>query len=460
MSLEEAIQSLESRGPAGGGDWRPWRGVRADAVKLLEEAPAQALERYLPRLREVCLKSSDTEALTVSALLIIRCCVASGDFEPVQRLAEKMSYGYDYAVFDALKRALELGVEVWPLVQTLIPKHAPRLDQVLGKLVMKQPERLAALVPDLAMKTVFQAALWQSAILAPFADMIIATYLRSKDETKEAAAGVLKMAAAQAAPLPTERLEERFAAARGEESRLLAWVLFLERSKRKQDLESLFADARPLVRLGAYEALARSGEHWAWLLEGLLDADPQVRARVLEMAHPGIEEGKPLGEDFGRRLIASGHEELHAFISFVATKYPALKEAWLRELPPGKLRRTFEAKATRACATCRSIPPVASWSHSGSELRALAKLQVVPGSSLRRCPECWAHFVMDYWEEVDVNSKREEWSLRRLKLSELKQRADFDASHPRVASWEQGLQADLHHIEPSVREAAKWELAP
>jgi hypothetical protein len=142
----------------------------------------------------------------------------------------------------------------------------------------------------------------------------------------------------------------------------------------------------------------------------------------------------------------------------VATKYPELKKAWLRDLPPSKLRRTFEAKATRACGRCRSLRREMSWNSGHSEPPAVAQLERATNSVLLRCPECWAHFTIDHWEEIDVNSKHEQWTLRRLKFSELLQRPDFDVSHPRVASWAEGVREDLHHIESDVREAANWEL--
>jgi hypothetical protein len=451
MSPEEAIQSLESRGASG--DWRPWRKTRAEAVMLLQAAPAEALEPFVPRLRDICLKSTDSEAQKVSALLLVRYCAATGQLEPVQSLAATMTY--TFALFEGLRDAVKLGVDVWPLVQPLLPAHADRLDQVLARLLLKWPERLNDLPPELVMKTIRQMGVWQDAPLVPFIDVVIDTYLEATDKTKEEATLALRMTAAQPAPIPTERLAERLASARADESRLLAWVLLLERLKRKQDLEPLLTDPRPLVRLGAYEALARDAEQWTRFAEGLLDPDPQVRARVLEFARSRIEEGKPFDDGLGRRVIESGHEELQPFISFVATKYPALKEAWAGLSPP-KLRSTLEAKATRACARCRSIPREKLWSHESDAPRALSQLQ--RSGDLLRCPDCWAHFVYGYWEEYDVNSKREEWSLRRLKLSELEQRPDFDPSHPRVATWEEALENDAHHIEPSVRDEAKWEL--
>ena len=258
--------------------------VRADAIQLLSRVPAEALEPVIPRLRELCLKSSDSEGITIAALQIVRWCGATGHVEPVPTLAATMSY--NYALFDALRDAADLGVDVWPLVQSLLPVHADRLDQVLGRVVQKTPKRLSELPHELAMKTVFRAGLWQGAALAPFAEAVITTYLREEGATKEAAARALNMAAAQPAPLPTEKLEERLAVASGDESHLLARVIVLERTKRGLDVEPVLTDSRPLVRLGAYEALSRNAASWPRLLEGLLDSDPKVRACVFDFARP------------------------------------------------------------------------------------------------------------------------------------------------------------------------------
>lgn len=433
--------------------------MRAEAVRLLEDSSPQAIERFVPRLRAVCLGAVEVEAPQVASLAIVRVCLPRAVFDDVLALAEQMSF--NAPLFQAIEKAADQA-EVWPLVQALLPAHEARLEQVLAKVVQQRPARFTELPPAVAMKTAFQLGVWKRASLAPFAAVIIATYLDQSGETKEAAGHALRLVASQSEPISIELLETRLLTQRGEEARLLAWVLGMERLKRKQDLEALLVDPRVPVRLGAVDALARSDAGWSRLLRAALDPHPEVRARVLEFSYPGIEEGKPFDEALGRELIAAERDELSAFVSFVATKYPALEEAWLPVVPPSALRRTLEAKATRACARCRSLPREKRWSHSSDAPRQLSALESVSSpderTTLLRCPDCAAHFLQTTFVEVDVNSRHEDWTLRRLKLAELKLRKDFDASHPRVASWEEALREDLHHVEPAVRAEAKWEL--
>ena len=111
----------------------------------------------------------------------------------------------------------------------------------------------------------------------------------------------------------------------------------------------------------------------------------------------------------------------------------------------------------------------ARWSHLLSAPTALSSLERVvvlstaegDTSTLLRCPECMAHFLLTDSVEEDANSRHESTGLSRLTLEALRTRyaAHVDFTHPRVASWADALAADASHVDPAVRAEAEWELA-
>src|SRR5439155_9735756 len=88
-------------------------------------------------------------------------------------------------------------------------------------------------------------------------------------------------------------------------------------------------------------------------------------------------------------------------------------------------------------------------------LDKLVSLHSDNDTQLLRCPTCSACYTSSYWSEVDVNSMREEWTLRRFTLGELKRDrgADF------VPDWSAALVADLDHPDPHWRTEAAHDLA-
>lgn len=376
----------------------------------------------------------------------MRWCVERGEFGEVRTLASQMRF--NRPLYDAIGMA---RAAIWPVVEALIPRNDAPLENLLTQLVHREPEhfgRLASLAPDLAARVAGQLALWKQVSLAPFAGALWSIYVGGAPS----AGAALKQAAAQATPLPEllPKMEARLSEASGAEAALLAWVITLEQLKQGRELD-LLQERRPEVRRAALQALGtKYAAHWERFLLAVSSSDDEA---MLELARAGIEEGHPFDAAMGKRFA-----DRPAFLSFVATRYPALR----RELG------LPEVTATRACAVCRGLPREKFWGQASeapgllSGLQRVASLEQTDTSSfeLLRCPECWAHFLLREVEVLDVNSRHESASLRRLKLSELQEhyREHFDASHPRVASWNEALRADLHHLEPAVRANAEWEL--
>jgi len=481
MSPDDALTALSQVSPKQGEDWGSMRARQHAASEALAVLKGQPLRAALPQIIAMLEATHD---IGVQQALAVPLARAELELEPTPFVELVARNGYAQPWLNALEELGQRGTDVWPLVRDLATSREVRVDDARRALAdyftrhptaVKRFDEALELWPESAVAAAWGSSLVTTPLVAFLPSLAnVAVSGRSSEELRIAVLKWLVAAKAFDDELAT-RLERLWPGTSLDSGIALARYFVRRALAKRQSPTAFLRDPRPEVRRAALSEfvlgeLPRSG--LAALLDAWGDSDSVMRETAeRELRHFVQREGltpdelRPIAA-----LLSPERDDIAIFLSWAATEHPTIRDWCLQQLDPASpLFAALSAKYTLACAACGPLGKGANWSHSSSEPKAYAALELVAslesGDSesldLMRCKQCHAHYTLSYRAEIDVNSRHDDWLLWRLTLAQLKARfaSRADLADPRFEHWYDAARSDLQHLDPRVRSIAEWELA-
>lgn len=480
MTLDEALEVLARLGPAAGTDWKAFRQARELAKGLVSSSPAVALTPRVDRLLAGLKASHDVYAQQALATGLARTTLALREPERFATSAAQATFRRPW--LEGLLAVAREGVDVWPLVDALLREsvippndlamHLQQLIALSPETMLQRFEEIVALAPAVALKLVGELCTWKRLPMGPLVEPVLQLAEAAESPHQHEAVKTLSRDPGRFEPAQVARVEALIPRVGLATAVKLVDLLVTQllRARRRADCDAWLDDVRPEVRRAAFTALVSRptipASELPRLLRGLRDDDSDLSdtaARALK-EHLEARKTPPEDDELSLLLEHAGDARVTTLLSWLVALHPSLRAPMLARLPAGPLRDTLDARVTRACTQCRGIGRSKGWNNDWAEPADAKKLEHVAALSddqqLLRCLECQAHFVRTYSVEYDVNSKHEFTSLTRLTFAALQAQyaQHVDLTHPRLASWNEALRADLAHVDPAVRADAEWEL--
>lgn len=484
MTADEALAALASPQPLDG-NWRRFRAAQQAARAALTDLRGDELRRVLPELLRRLEATHDTTTQEALALPVARATLELGEATPfVEQLAR---HSFTKPWLDALVRLDASGCETWPLVEQLVAHRDVKLVDattlVAAKLggapdvAAQRFERVLAARPEVAVKAAWELTLWKRTPITALVPGLVQLALEGRDEALRI--DVLRLVRGQ--PIDEAQLQQLRAlydltSAPTELTCALAALFVTHAVKHGQSPAEWLDDARAEVRLAAFGAFisrdALPRKALPVVLSGWRDADPRIREHAERVLREFTQKHELREAELTELLALSAtRDEVVVFLAWAAELHTEVR-AWLlaHTVPGSPLHAALAPRPTRVCAKCRELHLGQSWSTDWSAPKALDALEPVvtledadtESTSLLRCRACFAHFTLYSQSEIDVNSRRDHWSLVRVRLEDLRARyaAHVDFTDPHFTHWLEGAKNDLEHPDPKVRALAQWELSP
>ncbi|MFT3713783.1 MAG: hypothetical protein QM817_39490 [Archangium sp.] len=480
MTPEQALIIAVARGPDEGEGWAPFREKQAQAREVLERLKGEPLRELTPQVMARIESTDDSSMQRPLAVALARATIELDiDTQFVNRLT-RATFSQPYV--HALQRLPELGVDVWPLLVELLQHRELRAQDAVSPLTelfdrkprppVERFEEVLRLNPAIALKVCFELRLWKSRSLDELKAPLVRFVVESDDEPLRCEA-LARLRNEGLDDETLESLETLWPRATPQLACSLASVFVAYAVLRNEFPGALLSDPRADVRHAAFDSfVSRKTPRKALpqVIHAWSDGDVRIRTTAERVLREFTSEDELRPEELKPLIELATRDEVSVFLAWASARHPEVRAWCLAHAPAGSaLHRSLEASLTLVCGSCGELATGQSWSTAWSQPKAFASLVSVAvleeGNwdrlSLLRCPACSAHFTLAERSEIDVNSRHDEWWLRRLRLDDLRREhaTRVDLTRAPFTTWHEAAKNDLQHVDPKVRELAQWELS-
>ncbi len=443
--------------------------IELESVHAIRDAvvAGASLDGHLDEALENWRLSNQTTVGEPLALAIVVHHLRVGDVGPLQDLIASERFAYE--AFNGMRDAVELGIDVEPLLPMLFanlqdgsgssspevvirlwlkadPEHAGRLTELIrGGVLPMGP------VPSMAT----DLALFEHDI-GGLIGILGQCLSHPKRRVRERASWALKLACQKGTEVQpaVQAMSEVVANGQGDESRNCSYVLFTTRWPK--GVRPLLAHDSVEVRQGAAAALGfgllrrrRGVQARSLMWRCLLDADQSVRQIATRVLAEVREKGQTLRPDA-------------ATLRLMAASDAALVEPWLAELARQHedLVDLLGPATTAACSICRQIKRYRHYGYASDIPDVWNRIEWDKG--LGRCPECGNAYTYREEIETEMYSRWEDYWLERpspaaiLRISRKGVYAKYEKDLPKLL---ERYQRELDHQEEWARRDAGHFLA-
>lgn len=484
MTPDEALAALSSAIPLDG-KWGPFRQRQTAAREFFADFSGEPLRALLPQILRLLGSTNDT---TIQGALAVPVARATLEFnERSTNFLERVaSTPYVNPYTDALIHLAKNKTDIWPVLHEMLGHQdvsADNQQRVLSEYLELNPtakerfDEALKKAPRVALRSASGARLFVSKLIPAFVPSVVDFVLATKDEELRIDALRLLESVKSLEDDTVALFELLLEGASPALSSALASFFVKHAVKKKKVPVRFLSEPRPDVRLAAFNAFISRPEIPRSDLQVVIHAWADPEARIRETAERVLREFTEANgltpeelEPINSLRKSKDRDDVAIFLAWAAVQHAPLRDWCLQHVEPqSKLFATLSAKHSLVCVACRTLGMGTSWGHEMHTPKARRALEFIvtleetnwDSTSLYRCKTCFAHFTIYARSEIDVNSRHDDWNLRRLKLTELRNEfaKHVDLSDQRLVNWKEAAESDLRHVDPKVRELAKWELS-